>query len=169
MDLALKAEFEKVLKADPYDRVARLAFSDFLLENGLDSEGYEEARKATEEWISAYRYLEGIAFIAGGTATNYGESTESVYDSEVGYEIPTEYRGITVEDLLKAGYDYLSSNGEEYFTQVGSETLRNIFEETKNAEEFWLNWSTVTGEWPDPRDIRSKWSNRVEAPFSCSC
>jgi hypothetical protein len=69
------------------------------------------------------------------------------------YENDRQY---TAADLIQAGKDYLESG--EYFTQQGSESLRDEI----NAREFWTHFQNITGIIvpSDELDV---------APFSCSC
>ncbi len=49
--------FELAIATDPYDSTSRLAFSDWLEENGFDDEALEQRRKAGVEWVEADKYL----------------------------------------------------------------------------------------------------------------
>lgn len=53
--------FEMALMEDPYDKVTRSIYADWLEEKGLDSEAQEERRKATDKWVYAAQDVEETA------------------------------------------------------------------------------------------------------------
>jgi hypothetical protein len=132
------------------------AFSDWLEEHGFDDEAQVQ-RRWTPDRQHAEDRLRDLAQICG---FNYYDWDEE--GNESGEEI-------TYEQMIQTGYNYLERG--DYFTQIGSETARDVVQ-GEVAEQFWKDWSTVTGvdlpatdkhDWPKDRP----WDN--PSPFSCSC
>lgn len=75
-DLSLHAAFLKSLQENPYDKVTRLAFADYLEEQGMDSEAQEQRswtpeKQKAEEWLRKF---------AGEVAIPYSEVLQAGYD-----------------------------------------------------------------------------------------
>lgn len=138
----IREGFIKALEENEDDISTRMVYSDWLDENGE----YEEADRM-RKWQAAKQWLSDFACKYGETCINY--SLNQPYD---------EYQETSFKDIVKIGIDYVDSEGEDYFVQVGREGLRNNF-----SQEYWKNWSIITGR-PIP-----KIDGYGDNPFSCSC
>ena len=155
-----KQAFLDILAQDRYDEATRRVFSDWLEEHDFPEEA-EFQRKWTREWQEADDWMRNFASNAGQTCTE-GYGTRGKHT----------WKEITYEDLIQAGWDYVKTG--DFFTQMGSENLRNDMFEPKTRELFWKHWSTVTGiqfplERPEGLDEWEWRGDRPGNPFSCSC
>lgn len=180
----LRTVFEAALAADPLDVVSRCAYADWLQDNGCDDEAAEQRRMATPEWLEAARWLTAYAEAGGTHCPNYHDHCDSAYriwsrdhpnnrypqDPEYVAKpdellIEAEYHELTLADMVAAGRDFLASNGNNYFCQLGDEGLRdNMWKNDNNLALFWQHWQTVTGDYfvPDVNLLK-------QSPFTCSC
>ena len=173
-----RKSFEDQIKKDPYNASIRLVFADWLDENGFDDEASEQRRKGTVEWVEADKWMHKFADKCGMSCHNYDENFRE-YNAwrdahpEISPRDPEfqefmdnqheEWRSITYEDCIQAGFNYLKN--ADYFVQLGSEKARDMMYKGE-ARQFWINWSIITGE-----GVPKSFSEGQEgsAPFSCSC
>lgn len=148
--------FIQMIKDNPRDFTTRKVYADWLDENDEPEEA-DKQRNWNDEKQDAWEWLEQAARDGG---THCEEGYGSYLDSDEG-EIDEKWRNITVDDLIKAGHNFIKSGGMDYWTQVGNENLRDTFYGPK-AVEFWEKWELVTGEY-----VKEEWKN--EGPFSCTC
>ncbi len=141
--------FETALRENRYDTTTRLIYSDFLEEQGEDDYAAEQRRCATKEWCEAAYWMEDFAGECGGTCTNYDSRDEDHI-----------WVPITFEDVVQAGREYIRTNGEYYFLQVGSEHARYLM--YSRVEKFWECWQIVTG-------ISVSKGEQGSGVFSCTC
>lgn len=151
MTINYRQVFEDALKEDRYNSTVRLIYADWLEENGFDDEAVEQRRRAKPEWIDADKWMHDFASRGGQYCSNYGSEED-------------DWRDITYEDLIQAGYDYIKTG--DHFVQMGSETLRSLMYE--EGQTWWKSWSIITGE-ELSEDLESGKTIYRSAPFSCSC
>lgn len=142
IDQNAKAAFEAAIKADPYDSTNRLVFADWLEENGLDDEGAEQRRRASNEWIEADKWLHEFA-----------EGNKRDGDYYRSYMTRLDY-----EDLLELGREAIV-DGDLSFSCGADEDICDALR--SNNEWFWRTVSIITG-LPLPNDVSDGW-------FSCGC
>jgi uncharacterized protein (TIGR02996 family) len=166
------ASFLAAIEANPDDDTNRLVFADWLDDHFPDLH-------ATAEWYrsGARKWMED--FVEGETTcTNYSEACEASFAryraerdglSEHGLpeEVDFDYVPFTVADALKAGHAFLDSDGDDHFTQMGEEGLRDkMYRDAETTTLFWSAFSVLTGRAVDPAPEWAKWGM---SPFSCSC
>jgi uncharacterized protein (TIGR02996 family) len=135
--------FLKAIADNPWDAEGpRLVYADWLDEVGE----YDEAERQRQH-VQAERWLREFAGRHGG---NFGEDDEDGYVST------------TYEQVVQAGRDFADTG--DYYTQYGSDSLRNAMYKTSTAAEYWRCWSVVTG-LPVPGECEEV----PPSPFSCSC
>jgi uncharacterized protein (TIGR02996 family) len=146
---AEKQAFLVLVAQDKYNQSNRLIFADWLNEHGMDDEA-EVQRAWTPEKQKAEDWLRDFAVQCGGTRG---------FEDEEEYYGP--YQEITYEMVIQAGHDFVDSNGEDYFVQMGTETARSLMYEEGTREKFWEYWQLVTGV--------TVGEEKQGTVFSCSC
>lgn len=145
--------FDTHLREHPTDWSARLIYADWLEDHDMPEEA-DRQRRYRESW----EWMTELAENCGG----------GMWEQDGATGMKNKWREITVDDLIRAGRKYLSSDGLDLFTQHGTETLRDHFKPA-----YWDHWSVLTGvnldavKWP----TEDGWvSPRVKGnPFACSC
>jgi len=122
---------------------------DFASQCGQTCENYSEV------WGNYFRTIE------------YLEYGDPAYD-EAGdiARVQERWREITYDDCIRIGFKYLK-NGE-VFTQLGSESARDLLWREGMIEQFWKHWSVLTREKIE-EDITQRDDWQRGNPFSCSC
>ena len=159
-------DFLRHLDADPHDPERREIYADWLEEHGEIVEA-ERMRK----WRKAHEWMIGFAKKCGHTCTNYGENIIQGMDAqgrltwEVNPDIEENWVPITYEMVLQAGRDYVTSDGNEWLTQQGSETARDLMWEPETTKAYWDHWEILTG----MKRLGDEDEHTDHNPFSCSC
>jgi uncharacterized protein (TIGR02996 family) len=144
------AAFIAAIAANPDDDTARLVFADWIEEHLRDRELAELYRGGARKWMEE--------FVAGEfTCTNYGAHVRSK---------DMTWLPVTVADVLKAGHEFLDSEGSEWFVQTGEEGLRNKMYDGDTLTTFWRCFEILTGRIVDPNP---EWFDYGMSPISCSC
>ena len=131
--------FLKALEANEDDTTTRLVYADWL-----DEQGEHEEADRQRKWPAAKEWLVRLC---------QENNPANEHDPDEWY--------ISHEKLLELGLEAVSREDGDYWIHC----MNNIdmcFALRSNSEEFWKNWSIVTGI-PLPPDINEK-SN-----FSCGC
>ncbi len=131
--------FLKVLAANEDDTTVRLVYADWL-----DEQGEHEEADRQRKWPAAKEWLIRL-------------SRDNNPPSE---DDPDEWF-ISYQTLLELGREGVERTGDWYgFSCANNMSMCDALRE--NSEEFWKNWSIVTGV-PLPPDIEEK------SGFSCAC
>lgn len=155
-------EFLDYIAQHPEDSSARLVYADWLEEHDQLEEADRQRKYALAE-----KWLRKFAKKCGETCTNYNEVWNTYFESDQSQEAgeqasnAEQYQEITYEMVVQAGIDYIESDGNEWFTQYGSEGARDQAY-GKTLKEYWKNIEIVTG-----LKVPNKFQD--ESPFSCSC
>lgn len=138
--------FLKALQDDEDDIGTRMAYADWLEEHGEVEEADRQRKWPTAKaWILEFVCKHGGQYCEANYGTSrYNRVTEEVEDGD---EV---WRDVTYKDVINAGIAYAESDGNDYFTQIGSESLRNSFYYENDGshvtpEDWWTNWSILTG------------------------
>lgn len=173
-----RESFEAALQANKWDGSLHHVYADWLEEHGFDTEAayhhqWTKERQEAEDW------LRDFAEKCGMTCTNYGgrydqykellekwergkrKGRKPTYDDVP--EVEEIWKSITFEDVVQAGHDYVDH--EDYLTQMGSETARDLMGNKETSDLYWKHWENFTGR---KRRPPGKWGVG-SAPFSCSC
>lgn len=108
--------FELAIAKDPYDGEARRVFADWLEENGLDGEAFEQ-RRWTPEWQRAHDWLLKFCETSGATLDEMAEAVK---------------RYLETGEEVQIGSDWLGFGAVNQFV---SESF---------LEQFWDSWETWT-------------------------
>lgn len=168
------------LAADPDNDGIRLAFADWLDEHDEPEEAAWQ-REIARERPGAIEWMTKFAKDCGETSINYSaeygdyidrvEAAEAAGETNPYLSVPRpefQYEPITLGIVIGAGQTWLNTAhdqyGPEYFTQMGSETARDMMSSEDTRRAYWRNWSLITGTRVRFEDIPEE--GRV---FSCSC
>jgi len=165
------AAFLAAIAAAPDDDTNRLVFADWLRDHMPDQTELIDlyaggARRWMEEFVKGEQ-----------TCTNYSVASEANsehYRAERENRAPElelvdfDYVPVTVEDMLRAGRDFLETEGNSWFVQTGEEGLRNKMYEDGNVDMFWRCGSVLAGIAVDPNS-RKEFGNWSMSPVSCTC
>lgn len=154
--------FIKAIQDDAYDQATHMAYADWLMEEGMDTEA-EWERNWTKERQESEDFLRDLAGKMGKTCINYGRTYDWGERREVEEPIWVD---ITLEDVVQAGYDYFKG---DWFTQQGSENARNMMFDEELRKAYWHHWSVYTGKQPPRPGEINEWDDEYPSPFSCSC
>lgn len=144
------AAFIAAIQENPEDDTNRLVFADWIEEHLGDRELAEFYRTGARKWME--EFVDGAE-----TCTNYGAHVRSK---------DLEWVPVTVADALKAGHEFIDSEGADYFTQRGGEGLRNKMSDPATLQAYWRAFEVLTGRIVDPNPEWAEWGM---SPMSCSC
>ncbi len=167
---AVKEAFLKQILSEKGQQAiqSRGVYSDFLEENGFDDEATEQ-RSWTLEKQEAFDWLNDFASQAGQHCEEgYGSGTwnQETQEVEGSHE---KWREITYEDLIEAGWIYINANGNDSFTQLGQEWLRDECQ-GETAKKYWQCFYLITGcDKGLPSNTYGEMQPDEVGPFSCSC
>lgn len=115
----MKEIFLKAIQEDRYDRTTRLAYADWLEENGFDDEA-EEQRNWSEERERSIEYLE-----------NFAKGCYDAYDDDGEHT-----NALTYQELIEAAEAWITKR--EYY-RLGTTSYNDA------NEEFWDHFDRATG------------------------
>jgi uncharacterized protein (TIGR02996 family) len=167
--------FEDSLSEDRYSVATRLAYADWLTEQGEDDAALEQVRRSSEAWIAADKRMHefadkcGMHCVEGYGDGRYDETTHTYDDASEKWE------KITYDMVMRAAADWLREGSFEerynepgvwewwggYFTQLGDEDARNLMSNEQTRKQFWQDYQTITG-----TVVEEIKQGQV---FSCSC
>jgi uncharacterized protein (TIGR02996 family) len=139
--MSLRNAFLKTLAENEDDTTTRLIYADWL-----DEQGEHEEADRQRKWPAAKAWL-----------VRFCQDHNPAPDEEDPYEWVISY-----EQLLELGRKGVenATEGDIGFSCGNNQTMCDALRE--NCQEFWKNWSTVTGI-PVPADIEE------QSYFRCAC
>ena len=172
--------FEEALKENRYDEACHKIFADWLDEHDQPEEA-DWHRKWTKERQEAEDWMRDFASKCGVHCTNYSEYCDKVHKAYEEWRAAGRPEGgpnlegveenlvpITYEMVMEAATQYVDSEGEEWFTQMGSEEARDMMFSAEVRKRFWECWELLTGR--KPLSGEDEWEMPLDrGPFSCSC
>jgi uncharacterized protein (TIGR02996 family) len=146
--VAEREAFLAALKANEDDVTTRLVYADWLDENGEHEEADRQRKwPAAKQWL--LQFLKWINY----EDEEFDEQTQE-FKGKGTFSGPHTYK-----DAIQAGYDAVAGRGYTFGSDAGAEFF---WEGESNSEEFFRNWSIVTGV-PVPQSVIDN------PPFRCAC
>jgi uncharacterized protein (TIGR02996 family) len=135
--------FEKALIEDRYSVSTRLAFADWLTDQGDDDAAAEQIRRASPIWIEADKWMAEFA----NTITEWDDIADNL-------------QVVLVSDVIEAGQKYLDEGDYQCISGLGFAAAGAMTDDETQAA-FWKHWQAWTGKLVEEGE-------RGQV-FSCSC
>lgn len=157
------------IQQNPKDDTARLVLADWLQEHVVGSEELQNlyrggARKWLEEFCADEKECTNYSEVCASSFRCYQDARDGIPNTRE--PVFEEHIPITYDMLIKAGHEFLDSEGDDYFTQHGNEGLRNKMSNAATRTMFWRCFEIQSGRIVEPEPA---WAEYGMNPFSCSC
>jgi uncharacterized protein (TIGR02996 family) len=148
--------FENALQQDRYDLATHLAFSDWLEENDCPEEA-QFHRNWTKEWQESWDWMAWFAT----------EVVQEDEDEDMADWVKQE-KGVTVEDVLEVGREYVKTGQETCLSGMGFKATNAFYDNHRGEfykqgnllQDYWKHWMVL-----EKREVNE--SIQSSEPFKC--